>query len=334
MNKGTPEKGQSPGNGKPNPVFIAAPVSVPVQGVFPSSYYLNPYIDQTAGFIQPTSFVPVYPAYIPSYPPQVAYCYPAPQQPAQLPPVSRKRSSSSGSVEESKREHSASDTTCSLRVYMSYLRQQYAFYPRWWYLFRLLVSVIQSNSQENRSLYIYVLQILLAGRKKERKLLASYLNVEFDKSKQTAFDRCFDKAKLSSTLPYLIHYCEEALLVKPTIDASLYPMEPESAERNRPYLSNRKAIAADDPWSAKEEALRTSVQSFQKRCDDLLTEFMEILYKKNASKAQVIVDILQDFSSQFACYGYFDPNRLLESVYSAIFSIPEAVQVFKQIIDV
>ena len=310
-------------------MFIAAPVSVPVQVgncrnafspvgslsfllLFEFSFLImnktvDPYIDQTAGFIQPTSFVPVYrchyksnsfqAAYIPSYPPQVAYCYPAPQRPAQLPPVSRKRSSSSGSVEESKREHSASDTTCSLRVYMSYLRQQYAFYPRWWYLFRLLVSVIQSNSQENRSLYIYVLQILLAGRKKERKLLASYLNIEFDKSKQTAFDRCFDKAKLSSTLPYLIHYCEEALLVKPTIDASLHPMEPESAERNRPYLSNRKAIAADDPWSAKEEALRTSVQSFQKRCDDLLTEFMEILYKKNASKAQVIVDILQDVVS-------------------------------------
>lgn len=202
-------------------MFIAAPVSVPVQVgncrnafspvgslsfllLFEFSFLImnktvDPYIDQTAGFIQPTSFVPVYrchyksnsfqAAYIPSYPPQVAYCYPAPQRPAQLPPVSRKRSSSSGSVEESKREHSASDTTCSLRVYMSYLRQQYAFYPRWWYLFRLLVSVIQSNSQENRSLYIYVLQILLAGRKKERKLLASYLNVEFDKSKQTAFDQ-------------------------------------------------------------------------------------------------------------------------------------------------
>lgn len=202
-------------------------------------------------------------------------------------------------MDKTKREHSSCDTTCSLRVYMSYLRQQYAFYPRWWYLFRLLVSVVQSNSQENRLLYIYVLQILLAGRKKERKLLASYLNIEFDKSKQASFDKCFDKAKLSFTLPYLIHYCEEELMMKPTIDASLHPIEPVSSERNIPYLSNRQATVADSQWNEKEEKLRSSIQSFQGRCDELFTEFMELLSKKSASKAQVITDILQDVVIHF-----------------------------------
>lgn len=217
-------------------------------------------------------------------------------------PTSRKRSRCNSIEEGSKRDHDTpTETACSLRVYMSYLRQQYAFYPQWWYLFRLLVNVVLSKSQENRSLCIYVLQILLAGRNKERKLLASYLNVEFDNSKETPFDKCFDKAKLASTLPYLIHYCEEALFLRVTLDGSRRMLEPMKAQHSRPSLSNRVATAENSCLREEDEALLHSVQLFQGKCNALFKDFMQILYKENVSKMQVVTSILQDVALTLLC---------------------------------
>ena len=97
----------------------------------------------------------------------------------------------------------------SLKVFMSYLRQQYAYFPRWWYFFRLVVNHIQSGTTEKREKYIILLQILLAGKKKERKLLFRYLDLSRKLSSESSLDNCFHQNHLHYSLVYLLNVCEE-----------------------------------------------------------------------------------------------------------------------------
>lgn len=97
----------------------------------------------------------------------------------------------------------------SLKVFMSYLRQQYAYYPRWWYYLRIVVKCAQSYSKEKREKYIFLLQLLLSGKKKERKLLLSYLGISKNLPNDTSIDHCFHPSQLHFSLVYLLNLCEE-----------------------------------------------------------------------------------------------------------------------------
>lgn len=97
----------------------------------------------------------------------------------------------------------------SLKVFMSYLRQQYAYCPRWWYYLRIMVKCVQSYPKEKREKYVFLLQLLLSGKKKERKLLFSYLGISKNLPNDTSIDHCFHPSQLHFSLVYLLNVCEE-----------------------------------------------------------------------------------------------------------------------------
>ena len=93
---------------------------------------------------------------------------------------------------------SDSKSKSSLHTFILYLRQQYAFCPRWWYLFRFVLSRVHQS--KNPAPYVSVMRFLLAGHRKERRLLLGYLHLPCDESKEMSFDRCFDKSKHNAYL--------------------------------------------------------------------------------------------------------------------------------------
>lgn len=213
-----------------------------------------------------------------------------------------------------KRPHPESDSKSksSLHTFVLYLRQQYAFCPRWWYLFRFVLSLVQQA--KDATPYVTVMRLLLAGHRKERRLLIGYLHLPCDESKEVSFDRCFDKSKHNAYLYRLLDFCEECL--------SLGVAKYESCR-----LQVRNDCARVDEDDAD---LYVRVKEARTRDMSLFSLFMNTFGDVDRRR---IVRVLDFYSEQYLTYGYVDSNEVFESVYSSIYSISEAVKAFRNIMD-
>ena len=195
---------------------------------------------------------------------------------------------------------------------MMYLRQQYAFCPRWWYLFRFVINRIQLS--KNPSGYLNVLRLLLAGHRKERKLLASYLHIQYDEPKDTSFDKCFDKSKHNAYLHLLLNVCDEFL--------SLGVAQ---------FESTRLIQHSSSPTIEKEdEALYQRVKASKERNLELLDAFMKVFTQAQRERVARVLDYYSDL---YRTYGYVDYLEVFETIYSTIFNVPTAVEAFRKIMD-
>lgn len=195
---------------------------------------------------------------------------------------------------------------------MLYLRQQYAFCPRWWYLFRFVINRIQQSKNLSESLNI--LRLLLAGHRKERKLLASYLHIKYDEPKDTSFDKCFDKSKHNAYLHLLLNVCDEFL--------SLGIAQYESTRLVQ--HSNNLIIEKED------EELYQRVKASKEHNLELLSEFMSIFTE---SQRERVTRVLDYYSDQYRTYGFVDCMEVFETIYSSIFNVTPAVEAFRKIMD-
>ena len=195
---------------------------------------------------------------------------------------------------------------------MLYLRQQYAFCPRWWYLFRFVINRIQQS--KNPSGYLNVLRLLLAGHRKERKLLASYLHIKYDEPKDTSFDKCFDKSKHNAYLHLLLNVCDEFL--------SLGVAQFESTRLIQ--HSNSPVVEKDD------EELYQRVKASKEHNLELLDGFMKVFTEKQRERVARVLDY---YSDEYRTFGYVDYLEVFETIYSTIFNVPTAVEAFRKIMD-
>ena len=233
-------------------------------------------------FLNRLSNVPAFPTPMPSYYPVPVVCY-VPSNVTAEP--SRKRPSADFIPNTSiKRVKNAENPSTPLRVFMSYLRQQYAFCPRWWLLFRLVMNNLCSRSSENKQKYIDACLLLLSGKKKERKLLASYLDISFDPEKSKKLDRCFTGTRLAITIPFILNACEEVLCFGQLID----PWTVQIDMSNSWYIySRRKEEEVED------KALFDKVTIFQKQNYERFEAFMNVL-EIGSEMQKRVVEILQN----------------------------------------
>lgn len=197
----------------------------------------------------------------------------------------RKRSSAEfAPTTDLKRIKTTDNPSPPLRVFMSYLRQQYAFCPRWWFLFRLVMNHLCSRSPENKQKYIDSCLLLLSGKKKERKLLASYLDISFDKAKSKKLDRCFTGSRLAITIPYILYACEEVLCFGQLVD----PWTVQIDMSNSWYIYSRRKVEEVD-----DKALLDKVTRFQKQNYERFETFMNAL-EKGSERQKRVVEILQN----------------------------------------
>ena len=213
-----------------------------------------------------------------------------------------------------KRPHPESDSKSksSLHTFILYLRQQYAFCPRWWYLFRFVLSRVHQS--KNPAPYVSVMRFLLAGHRKERRLLLGYLHLPCDESKEMSFDRCFDKSKHNAYLYRLLDFCEEYLSMGVT-----------------KYESCRLQVQSDSARVDKDDTdLYARVKEARARDMNLFSLFMNTFGDADRKR---IVRVLDFYSEQYLTYGYVDSNEVFENVYSSIYSIPEAVKAFRNIMN-
>lgn len=221
------------------------------------------------------------PAAMPPYYPIPVVCYVPPNVTAE---PSRKRSSAEFTPNaDVKRTKSTDNPSTPLRVFMSYLRQQYAFCPRWWFLFRLVMNHLCSRAPENKQKYIDACLLLLAGKKKERKLLTSYLDISFDKTKSKKLDRCFTGTRLAITIPFILNACEEVLFFGQLVD----PWTVQISMSNSWFIySRRKEEEVSD------KALLDKVTTFQSQNYQRFEAFMNTL-EKGSERQKRVVEILQ-----------------------------------------
>ena len=226
------------------------------------------------------SVAAIFPTITPYYPMRVVYCV----NPNVKLQQSRKRPSVDTSPANTKRLSTSESHPGSLRVFMSYLRQQYAFCPRWWFLFRLVVNNIMTKTAENKERFILACLLLLVGKRKERKLLASYLHISFDKTKSVQLDRCFTRTNLATSLPILLYACEEVLCFGCLINP--WTFQSPFSDDTRIYSRRKEETISDS-------ALSNKIAQFQSQNYQRFEVFMRV-FEQDPERRERVIRILQD----------------------------------------
>ena len=97
------------------------------------------------------------------------------------------------------------------------------------------------------------------------------------------------------------------------------------------YESCRLQVQSDSARVDKDDTdLYARVKEARARDMNLFSLFMNTFGDADRKR---IVRVLDFYSEQYLTYGYVDSNEVFENVYSSIYSIPEAVKAFRNIMN-